>query len=145
MRMKSKHVVFAVLAALAVTIILPHDAKAHHGWRSYDADLDLQVEVTEVKLGNPHDRLAVKDSEGDTWDILLAPPVRNRRYGFDGSVIKVGDSVRLLGERHPDRKEAKIHQIWNGGEMIYEYLYNGRQTSYERLGKLPPEIASEAD
>lgn len=114
-------------------------ASAHHGWSSYDDDLNMVATVTKVKFGNPHDRLQVQDAEGGLWDILLAPPVRNRRYGYDETTVCVGQDIRLIGERHPSKNEAKIHQIWVGETMVYEYLYTQDQTSYDRLGKTPPE------
>ncbi len=118
-------------------------AQAHHGWNSYDAPLDMDVKITQVDWGNPHDRLTAIADDGGEWDILLAPPTRNRRFGFGEDTVSVGQTVRLRGERHPDRNEGKIHQIWIGEDMVYEYLY-GRgtreesTTSYERLGQAIP-------
>lgn len=135
-----------IVAIMAVSLTLIElsvvSTSAHHGWRSYDAPLDMQAKIIKTNWGNPHDRLTVIDGQGETWDILLAPATRNRRYGFGEDTVAAGQNIRLVGERHPERNEAKIHQIWSDGEMVYEYLYgNGNTiTSFERLGKEPPKL-----
>ena len=56
---------------------------AHHGWSYYKDDFRLTLIVTELKLRNPHDQIIGMDSDGRTWNLVLAPPARNRRYCFD--------------------------------------------------------------
>ena len=75
---------------------------AHHGWGGYtSADFTLTGTVVATHLGNPHDRLTV-EVDGQTWNVVLSPPGRSRRAGFDDSVVSVGDTVTMLGNRHAD-------------------------------------------
>lgn len=130
----------ASFAALTVclTALLALPASAHHGWSSYNQEAQLELTVTKLDFGNPHDRLEGEDADGKTWSLLLAPPVRNRRYGFGEDTVALGQSVLVLGETHPTRAEAKVHQIWLEDVMIYEYLYGENYSSYDRLGKTAP-------
>jgi len=111
------------------------DAFAHHGWGSYKESIEIALTVKELKLGNPHDRLIATDSNGQDWNLLMAPPARNRRYGFDGSVISVGQEIDLIGQRHPTRHEIKVHCLFSDGEAIYTYRYNGGISSLKRYGR----------
>jgi len=115
--------------------LLAVPALAHHGWGGYRTDIDITVTVTELKLGNPHDRLEAEDSEGQAWNLLLAPPARNRRFGFDENTLAVGDEIELFGRRHPSRQEIKVHCIFLDDEVVYTYRYNSGKSSLERHGR----------
>lgn len=128
-------VILTALLCLSMTVAKSSIAHAHHGWGWYSQSIDLQAEIVEIDLGNPHDILIAKDLEGEKWQLLLAPPVRNRRFGFGPGSVEVGQEVRLVGERHPKKREAKIHQIWSGEKLIYEYKYSSGRTSLERFGR----------
>ena len=102
---------------------------AHHGWGGYKEVFQLQVTITELKLGNPHDRLIATDGDGNEWNLLLAPPARNRRFGFSEASISVGDIVELYGQKHPKRLEIKVHCLYRDGDTLYTYRYdNGRES-----------------
>ena len=91
------------IAAAAILFgALSGSALAHHGWGSYTAaDFTLTGTVVATHLGNPHDRLTV-EVNGQTWNVVLSPPARSRRAGFDDSVVSAGDTVTMLGNRHAD-------------------------------------------
>jgi hypothetical protein len=108
-------------------------ANAHHGWGGYKEKLEISVTVTSVKLGNPHDRLIAVDDEGLEWNLLLAPPARNRRFGFSEASIAVDDRVELYGLKHPSRLEVKVHCLYKDGENIYTYRYDNGRTSLSRI------------
>lgn len=92
-------------AALALTAL---PAAAHHGWSTYTIDdFTLTGDVTEIRLGNPHDILIV-EAEGQTWEVWLSPPSRSRQAGFDESAIAVGDSVTAYGNRHGDMETMEM-------------------------------------
>ena len=75
-------------------------ALAHHGWGGYtSADFTLTGTVVATHLGNPHDRLTV-EVDGEMWNVVMSPPDRSRRAGFNDSIVKVGDTVTMLGNRH---------------------------------------------
>lgn len=124
------------LCVVTATIaVLQSPAEAHHGWSSYRTDVEMAVTVTELKLGNPHDRLLVTDAEGTEWQLLLAPPARNRRFGFTEDTLSVGDVVDIFGQRHSSRREIKVHCIFVEGEAVYTYRYNSGTSSLKRRGR----------
>src|SRR5215468_9066629 len=91
-----------ITAALAA-LTLGGAAVAHHGWSTYTVDnFVLEGKVTELRFGNPHDRLTVVDAKGQAWDVWLGPPTRNARANFNESRIHVGDAVVAYGNRHMD-------------------------------------------
>jgi hypothetical protein len=126
--MKARLVSISVLTGL----LLAAQASAHHGWGGYKDRLEFTVTITELKLGNPHDRLVAVDDDGKEWNLLLAPPARNRRFGFSEESISVGDVVELYGQKHPKRLELKVHCIYKSGENIYTYRYDNGRTSLAR-------------
>jgi hypothetical protein len=127
----------AVFALLCFALISP--ALAHHGWSFYKERIEMTLTIKELKLGNPHDRLVATDTEGDEWNLLLAPPARNRRFGFTEDTLQVGDKIELFGQKHPDKREVKVHYIDIGGETVYEYKYDNGRTSMERMRVTKPE------
>jgi hypothetical protein len=121
----------AVASTLAL-LIMSSLAIAHHGWGGYKEPLELTVTVTELALRNPHDRLIVTDADGAEWNLLLAPPARNRRFGFSEESVSVGDELELFGQKHPQRNEVKVHCLYRAGELIYTYRYDNGRTSLSR-------------
>lgn len=107
-------------------------AEAHHGWGGYKERIRDTFTITELKLGNPHDRLIATDSDGQEWNLLLAPPARNRRFGFNEDSLSVGEKIEIYGQKHPDRFEMKVHCIDKDGENLYTYKYNNGRTSLAR-------------
>ena len=110
-------------------------AHAHHGWGGYRTDIEITLTVSELKLGNPHDRLLAVSADGEEWNLLLAPPARNRRFGFDNDTLAVGDEIELFGRRHSQRNEIKVHCIFLDGESVYTYRYPNGRSSLARHGR----------
>jgi hypothetical protein len=125
----------AITAVLTTGLTLLSTAFAHHGWGGYRDDIDITLTIAALKLGNPHDRLLATDADGEEWNLLLAPPARNRRFGFDETTLAVGDEILLFGERHPSRREIKVHCIFRGGEAVYTYRYGNGKSSLAREGR----------
>lgn len=123
-----------LLAAWLCPVLLTAAAHAHHGWGGYTEELELTMTVTALKLGNPHDRLIAVDAEGNEWSLLLAPPARNRRFGFNEDSLSVGDVIELYGRKHPKRLELKVHCINRNGVNVYTYRYDNGRSSLDRLG-----------
>ena len=115
-----------LLVAAASTVF------AHHGWSGYKEVIEMSATVIELKLGNPHDRLIATDESGQEWNLLLAPPARNRRFGFNEESISVGDEIELYGQKDPKRFEVKVHCLYRGGEMLYTYRYDNGRSSLSR-------------
>ena len=95
-------------------------ALAHHGWGGYtSADFTLTGTVVATHLGNPHDRLTV-EVDGEMWNVVMSPPDRSRRAGFNDSIVKVGDTVTMLGNRHANAGtlEMKTRRITVQGSYL---------------------------
>ena len=122
-----KHTIFALIACA-----LPSLALAHHGWGGYREYTQITLTITELILRNPHDRLKATDADGQEWNLLLAPPARNRRFGFGPDSLAVGDEIELYGQKHPKRLEIKVHCIYRGGDNVYTYRYDNGRTSLSR-------------
>lgn len=122
-------------ASVFACLLLLSSAFAHHGWGGYTEKIEFSVIITALKLGNPHDRLVVTDGDDQEWNLLLAPPARNRRFGFSEESLSVGDVVDVIGQKHPQRWEVKVHCLNKDGENLYTYRYNSGKSSLERLRK----------
>ena len=127
-----KNRITVLLTAVLSTSLVAGLAHAHHGWGGYKEKMQLNITVTELKLGNPHDRLIAVDEDGQEWNLLLAPPARNRRFGFSEENVAVGDELELYGQKHPRRFEIKVHCLYRGDENIYTYRYDNGRTSLSR-------------
>ena len=122
----------SLLISVAGLFVASSMALAHHGWGGYRDSLALTVTVTRLILRNPHDRLLAVDADGNEWNLLLAPPARNRRFGFGEDSVSVGDVLELYGQKHPDRNEVKVHCLYRDGEILYTYRYDDGRTSLAR-------------
>ena len=120
-----KNIIITFLLLLAMEVF------AHHGWSYYKDELSIDLTVIELSLRNPHDRIIAIDKDNHEWNLLLAPPARNRRFGFDGSTLKVADKIEILGQKHITKSEVKIHCIYKNDELIYTYRYPNGQSSLD--------------
>lgn len=118
----------ALAAAATAALVGGSAALAHHGWSTYTVDdFTLEGTVTELRFGNPHDRITV-EVDGAEWDVWLTPPGRLRN--FDESQVHIGDTVVAYGERHMDdgRNEMKTARLTvrsADGEEVFD-LYPDR-------------------
>jgi hypothetical protein len=116
--MNSRHsrcIRLAILAPLLAAL----PALAHHGWGgNLDAEFELTGTVeTPVSLAGPHATMKVRASDGQVWDLTLAPPARTQRAGLKEGIIPVGATVKIHGHRNRDPKRFEIKTervIWNG-------------------------------
>lgn len=112
-------------------LLIALEVFAHHGWSYYQDEISMDLTVLELRLRNPHDRIIAIDKNDQKWNLLLAPPARNRRFGFDGSIIEVTDEIVILGQKHINKNELKIHCIYKNNNLIYTYRYPNGQTSHD--------------
>jgi hypothetical protein len=106
------------IGILAISLLAPA-ASAHHGW---GGNLDQEFEITGtvvngVSLAGPHATMQIRASDGQVWDLTLAPPARTERAGLKEGVIPVGATVMIHGHRNRDPKkfEIKTERVtWNG-------------------------------
>jgi uncharacterized protein DUF6152 len=116
--MHSRLLLCAGLGILALSLAAP-PAAAHHGW---GGNLDEEFEitgtvVTALSLAGPHATMQIKASDGQVWDLTLAPPARTERAGLKEGIIPVGATVMIHGHRNrdPKRFEIKTERVtWNG-------------------------------
>ena len=105
-----------IFAALAVCVV---PIAAHHGWAgNAEEEFELTGTVEKpVSLAGPHATMKLKSSEGQVWDITLAPGARTADAGLKEGVIPVGAQVTVHGHRNKDPKkfEIKTERVtWNG-------------------------------
>ena len=96
----------ATVSRLIIVPILafaPLLALGHHSRAEYDSTVvqELQGEVVSVSWRNPHVRLMLRAENADgtstLWDLEAQDINSLGRRGLDGSLINVGDTVRVAG------------------------------------------------
>jgi len=105
------------LAIVALTVSFS-PVLAHHGWSgNSDKEFELSGTVESgVSLAGPHATMKVR-SNGQVWDVTLAPPPRTEAAGLKEGVIPVGAQVTIQGHRNLDPKKFEIKTervIWKG-------------------------------
>jgi hypothetical protein len=115
---------FAVAVLLAGVFLSPRPVSAHHGWGGY---LDAEFEITgtvesPVSLAGPHASMTIR-ADGQTWNIVLAPPPRTQQAGLKDGMIPVGSKVTAHGHRHRDsnRFEVKTERLTWGDKVFNVY------------------------
>jgi hypothetical protein len=61
--------------------------------------------------------MKIRTSDGQVWDLTLAPPARTERAGLKAGIIPVGATVTIHGHRNRDPKKFEVKTervIWNG-------------------------------
>ena len=114
-----------LLAVLATIALSPRPAFAHHGWGENETKLsDITGTVTTgVSLAGPHATMKIKDAEGHTWDVTLAPPARTQQAGVKEGMIPVGATVMVHGNRNKNPKtfEIKVTRVTYNGAVYKIY------------------------
>jgi hypothetical protein len=105
------------IAIVALTVSFS-PVLAHHGWSgNSDKEFELSGTVESgVSLAGPHATMKVR-SNGQVWDLTLAPPPRTEAAGLKEGVIPVGAQVTIQGHRNLDPKKFEIKTervIWKG-------------------------------
>ncbi len=99
--------------ALIITLLAAAALFAHHSVAMYDLDHMVTIKgvVTKIEWTNPHVFVyfkSIPESGGEAveWAMELDPPVLLRRYGWQRSTVKVGDSITVTGG--PAKTGAKV-------------------------------------
>jgi hypothetical protein len=110
--------------AIAASLALGAPALAHHGWAGQgEENFELTGTVEKpVSLSGPHATMKVR-SQGQVWDITLAPPPRTEAAGLKPETLKVGDEVTVSGHRARDAKryEIKTERVTVNGKLYNVY------------------------
>lgn len=110
-------------AALVVLALSSASAFAHHGWAwTQDGFFELTGTIKSIYYGNPHPTLDV-DVEGEVWRVDLATRSATARAGFMEDTAKVGDEVKVIGNRSRDETEKlmKAVRVIVGGKTYDVY------------------------
>lgn len=111
---------YLVALAVAVPLVLPSAALAHHGWSSYDADKTIKITapLTNVTWGNPHGAAKVR-YQGKVWDVVLAPTARMEARGLTQPMLTTGKPVTLEGYPRKDgAPEMRIERVTVNGVVV---------------------------
>ena len=114
MRILKGLVVAPLLATLSMSV------QAHHGWSSYDGDLELTLTgaVVSAVFEWPHAELVIDTGE-KRWMVVLAPPTRTRNRGLLPERVTEGTEVTVVG--HPHRTiedEIRVERVIVGDESF---------------------------
>jgi len=105
---------------LAMCLVVPLAALAHHGWSEYDSSklLKLSGKIVESGYEHPHGHVRMQ-APGKTWNVILAPPSRMERRGLAKESIKPGASVTVEGYANRDKpEEMRAERIIIDGKAI---------------------------
>ncbi len=97
----TKHL-HGMLAALALLLLTPAPAQAHHSFGMFDNTKEMWIECTikEFQWTNPHAwiQVLVTDAEGNEveWSLEGGSPNILARNGWNRTVLQPGDKVRIL-------------------------------------------------
>ncbi len=96
---------YAHLAAATALFLAAIPVLAHHGWGwASDQLTEVEGEVAEVRLGNPHGELKL-DVDGVSWTIEVGQPWRNERAGLTDAKLRVGARLTVIG--NPSAREGE--------------------------------------
>jgi hypothetical protein len=115
---------FLSLSAALACAVVPFAAGAHHSFAAvFQMDTVSQIEgrVTEVHWVNPHIKIQVAGSDGQSWEIEAGPVNLLTRMGIEKSMLEIGSTIRVRG--NPGRRNART--LWvsnillaNGTELL---------------------------
>ena len=100
------------LIFFSIVALAPLLALGHHSNAEYDSSVvqELQGEVLSVSWRNPHVQLTLRTENTDgtavIWELQAQDVNSLGRRGLDGSLINVGDTVRVAGSASTRRANA---------------------------------------
>ena len=113
----------ATLVAAFMLSALP--AFAHHGWGGNEDKISevTGTVTTGVSLAGPHATMKIKDAQGRTWDVTMAPPARTQQAGVTEKLIPVGSTVMVHGHRNKGQNtyEIKVTKLTFNGKLYDVY------------------------
>ncbi len=136
-------VVMNRLILFPILALAPLLALGHHSNAEYDRSVvtELQGEVVNVSWRNPHIRLTLRTEDADgtatIWTLEAQDVNSLGRRGLDGSLINVGDIVRVAG--NPSTLQANLMSVSNallpdGTEISIRGNPEPRWSTEERIG-----------
>jgi hypothetical protein len=102
------------IAAVLCMVLCASFAPLHHGWADYDQTktLDYTGVIQSSSYENPHGVIEVKDGK-KTWTVILAPVTRMTDRGLTAEMVKKGNSIRVVGYAHKQKKsEMRAERVY---------------------------------
>jgi hypothetical protein len=109
---------FALVLAIAVTLVGAPHASAHHGWSGYDSGttLNLTGTIKEAGYEHPHGYVQLQ-VPGKAWRVVLAPPSRMENRGLPRTALSPGKTVTVVGyPNRTDPEEMRAERITVDGK-----------------------------
>lgn len=109
---------------LALALVLPAAAMAHHGWNwAVDEPETREGVIETVTLVPPHPGLTVRMDDGTVWEIDFTNPNGVARAGFREGSAEPGEAVVIYGNRSrdPDERLMKAVKITVRGQDYVFY------------------------
>jgi hypothetical protein len=109
-----------VAGALAVLVLAPAGALAHHGWSGYDSTrtLNLTGVIKEAGYEHPHGHIKL-EVPGKLWSVVLAPPSRMENRGLPRTMLTPGTRATVVGYPHrTDAEEMRAERITIEGKTV---------------------------
>jgi len=116
--MRSKPLALTLAYTIALLFASTVHPLAHHGWSGYDDKKPMTLTGTIKASGyeNPHSFVDV-EVDGKTWHAVLAPPSRMEARGISKDMIKVGNTVTVMGlQSKTVPTEVKIERMTIDGK-----------------------------
>lgn len=121
---------------LTVAALSAADATAHHAPALYDNDklMSIDGEVVSLAFRFPHSELLLRNNDGTTWTVSLAPPDVSVRQGKKDALLAIqpGERVTVWGWPHRLKgNEIRSHKlVFADGGIIdgaFNSLYEPKQ------------------
>ena len=117
-----------LLAAGAMVVALSSPAMAHHGWggQAQEETTLTGTLAAPVSLSGPHATMKLRTSDGQVWDVTMAPPARTSGSGLKEGIIPLGATITIKGHRNltANKFEIKTEAVqWNNRTFA---VYNDR-------------------
>ena len=109
---------FALVLAVAVTLVAAPRGSAHHGWSGYDSGttLNLTGTIKEAGYEHPHGHVQLQ-VPGKIWRVVLAPPSRMESRGLPRTALSPGKTVTVVGyPNRTDPEEMRAERITVDGK-----------------------------
>lgn len=118
-----RHHYWLALIILALALILPNLAGAHHGWAwATNEEFEITGRITEVQLGNPHGEVTI-EVDGELWVVEVGQPWRNEQAGLTEELLSEGREITAHGHRsaRPDERLVKAERVVIDGKSYNLY------------------------
>lgn len=100
--------------AALLGMLLTFPAAAHHSFAAefrMDTVAEIEGRVTDVSWVNPHVKIQIAASDGQSWEIEGGPVNLLSRMGIEKSMVSVGATIRARG--NPGRRNPRAIYVSN--------------------------------